>query len=233
MSQDGSSFWLRNRYLVHVFGRPRLVASILVGIAAYMLMPVLWHFSTHLLMAWNIGTWLYIVLAVWMMSRATGTSIRRNAVRTDESRFIVLTLAILATIASVGAIFAQLSAVKDAQGYLEALHLGLATATIQSAWIFIHLIFAQHYAHEFFVERDIEKALPEEARGGLRFPDTRQPTYLDFLYHSFVIGCASQTADVETTSRPMRVITLIHGVISFFFNTTILALTINIGSGLI
>ena len=117
MSQDGSSFWLRNRYLVHVFGRPRLVASILVGIAAYLLMPVLWHFSTRLLMACNIGTWLYIVLAVWMMSRATGTSIRRNAVRTDESRFIVLTLAILATIASVGAIFAQLSAVKDAQAH--------------------------------------------------------------------------------------------------------------------
>ncbi|MBV9702296.1 MAG: DUF1345 domain-containing protein, partial [Methylobacteriaceae bacterium] len=65
------------------------------------------------------------------------------------------------------------------------------------------------------------------------FPDTRQPTFIDFLYYSFVIGCASQTADVETTSRPMRVITVLHGVISFFFNTTILALTINIGSGLI
>jgi uncharacterized membrane protein len=152
---------------------------------------------------------------------------------TDESRFAVLALAIVAAVASLGAILAELAAVKDAQGDLKLLHLGLAAATIVSAWIFIHLIFAQHYAHEFFVERESERELPEDARGGLRFPATRHPLYVDFLYHSFVIGCASQTADVETTSAPMRVITLIHGVISFFFNTTLLALTINIASGLV
>ncbi|SDR08867.1 Uncharacterized membrane protein [Rhizobiales bacterium GAS191] len=233
MTKEAGSFWLRNRYLVHVFARPRLLASVLIGILAYALMPTLWHLSTRILLAWNLGTWLYIGLATWMMTTATATTIRRHAVRTDESRFIVLTLAIVAAIASLAAIFAQLGAVKDAQGYLKALHLGLAIATIFSAWSFIHLIFAQHYAHEFFVEREAERALPEDARGGLRFPATRQPAYIDFLYYSFVIGCASQTADVETTSGPMRVVTLIHGVISFFFNTTILALTINIGSGLI
>ncbi|MBV8566148.1 MAG: DUF1345 domain-containing protein [Methylobacteriaceae bacterium] len=224
---------LRNRFLVHIFARPRLLICVLLAIATYFAMPAAWHPSTRTLIAWNLGTWLYVVLAAVMMARSSEASIRHRALLTDESRFVVLTLAVVAAAASLGAIFAQLAAVKEAQGYLKGMHLGLAAATILSAWVFIHVIFAQHYAHEFFVERDNEKLLPEDARGGLRFPDTRQPTYIDFLYYSFVIGCASQTADVETTSRPMRVITVLHGVISFFFNTTILALTINIGSGLI
>ena len=228
-----TSFLLRNRYLVHFFARPRLLLCVLVGIAAYSLTPPAWHSSSRALLAWNLATWLYIGLAISMMNRATEASIRRNASLTDESRFVVLTLAIGAAIASIAAIFAQLGAVKGAEGYLKGLHLALAAATILSAWIFTHLIFAQHYAHEYFVERDEEKALPQHARGGLRFPVTQQPRFIDFLYYSFVIGCASQTADVETTSGPMRVITLIHGVISFFFNTTILALTINIGSSLV
>src|SRR4051812_20621967 len=70
-------------------------------------------------------------------------------------------------------------------------------------------------------------------RGGLRFPYTAKPTFVDFAYYAFVIGCACQTADVETTSAPMRTVTVIHGVLSFFFNTAVLALTINIASGLV
>ena len=226
-------FLLGNRFLVHVFARARLLTCVVLGSAVAWLMPADWHIVTRALVGWNLGTWLYILLTAFMMLEATATSIARHANLTDESRFVVLTLAIIAALASLGAILAELVVVKDAQGYLKALHLVLAAATIVSGWIFIHLIFTQHYANEFFVERQSERELPEDARGGLRFPETRHPLYADFLYYSFVIGCASQTADVETTSGPMRVLTLIHGVISFFFNTTILALTINIASGLL
>jgi uncharacterized membrane protein len=226
-------FLLGNRFLVHVFARARLLSGVILGAAVTWLMPADWHLATRVLVGWNLGTWLYILLTVFMMRDATAASIAHHAHLTDESRFVLLTLAILAAIASLGAILAELVVVKDARGYLKALHLALAAATIVSAWTFTHLIFAQHYANEFFVERESEKELPADARGGLRFPETRQPLYADFLYYSFVIGCASQTADVETTSGPMRVLTLIHGVISFFFNTTILALTINIASGLL
>jgi uncharacterized membrane protein len=224
---------LGHHHLRHIVGRPRLASCILVGVLAAYLMPSHWHPSTRALIGWNLGTWLYILLSAQTMRTASAASIRRHAMLTDESRFAVLGLAVVAALASLGAILAELAAVKDAQGALRGLHLGLAAATIVSAWIFTHMIFAQHYAHEFFVERDSEKELTEDARGGLRFPATREPLWGEFLYYSFVIGCASQTADVETTSAPMRVITLIHGVFSFFFNTTILALTINIASGLV
>lgn len=233
MTSANDPFLLRNRYLVHVFARPRLLICLFVGVLSFFVLPDHWRQSTRVLVGWNLATFLYIVLAGLMMRKATPASIRRRALMTDESRFVVLTLATLAAVISLGSIFAQLGNVKDAQGLAKVLHLGLATATILSSWIFIHLMFAQHYAHEFFVEREAEKLLPEDERGGLRFPGARKPQFIDFLYFSFVIGCASQTADVETTSAEMRVLTLLHGVIAFFFNTTVLALTINIAAGLI
>ena len=233
MTSPSDSFLLRNRYLANVFARPRLLICVTLGVASALLLPAHWRAATRILTGWNLATWLYIVLVGLLMRKATPTSIRRRALMTDESRFVVLTLATLAAIVSLAAIFVQLGNVKDAVGLAKAMHLGLACATILSSWIFIHLMFAQHYAHEFFLERDAEKLLPEDERGGLRFPGARKPQFVDFLYFSFVIGCASQTADVETTSAEMRVITLLHGVISFFFNTTVLALTINIAAGLI
>lgn len=217
----------------HVLARPRLLSCLLIGIISFVFWPAGWHLPTRLLVSWNLATWLYIVLALIMMARASEATIQRRAALGDESRFVVLTLAIVASVACLGAIVAQLGAVKDAQGLLKTLHLVLAAATIVSAWTFIHLIFAQHYAHEFFVERQGAAGVPEAERGGLHFPGTAKPGFLDFLYFSFVIGVASQTADVDTTSRAMRFVVLIHGILSFFFNTTILALTINIAAGLI
>lgn len=231
--QSTSSHILHGRYLRHFAARPRLVACIPIVALSYVLTPSLWHDSTRLLIGWNIAASLYILLTARTMAKATDASIRKHAELTDESRFAVLMFCIAAAAACLAAIVAQLGAVKETQGILRAGHLSLAVATIVSAWTFIHLIFAQHYAHEFYILRESEKELPEDARGGLRFPATAQPSFSDFVYYSFVIGCASQTADVETTSRPMRTLTLIHGVISFFFNTTVLALTINISSGLL
>lgn len=200
---------------------------------SYLAMPSDWKQPTRLLSAWNIGTWLYIVLTIRAMARATEASIRRYALMGDESRFVVLALCLVAAVASLAAIIVQLGSVKASDGIHKIGHLSLAVGTIVSAFVFIHLVFTQHYAHEFFIERTSEERLPEEARGGLRFPFTEKPTFADFAYYSFVIGCACQTADVETTSSPMRTLTLIHGVSAFFFNTTVLALTINIASGLV
>ena len=101
-------------------------------------------------------------------------------------------------------------------------------ATILGSFAFIHVTFALHYAHEYVLGR--RRKTPEGC--GLIFPGTDKPDYLDFLYFSFVIGVAGQTADVSISSQPMRRVALIHCVLSFLFNTTVLALTINIAAGL-
>jgi uncharacterized membrane protein len=102
-----------------------------------------------------------------------------------------------------------------------------------SAWVFIHLTFALHYAHDYFDELATELGKPLVERGGLRFPGTETPDYYDFLYFSYVIGVACQTADVDITSSLMRRTALVHCVLAFFFNSAVLALTINIAAGLI
>lgn len=212
---------------------PRLFLGITVGIAVYFLLPHSAKLTTRLLLGWNAGTWFYFLTTGWLIVRATPESIRWHAKSSDEGRFFILILASLAAIASIGAIIAQLATVKDFSGVLKGLHIALAAATIISAWFFIHLTYALHYAHEYFDEYFDHPDRPPCDRGGLKFPGDDDPDYFDFLYFSYVIGVASQTADVELCSREMRRVALGHCVLAFFFNSAVLALTINIAAGLI
>jgi uncharacterized membrane protein len=186
---------------------------------------------TRWLVAWNIGLSVYFVLSGWLMAKATSATMREQAELEDEGRFAILILTSIAALSSIGAIIAQLAVVKDLAGLQKGLHIGLAMVTILSAWLFIHLMFAQHYARVYFSPHE-DSHHKLVLRGGLNFPETEDPDYLDFLYFSYVIGVASQTADVAITSKEMRRTALVHCILAFFFNSAVLALTINIAAGL-
>lgn len=98
------------------------------------------------------------------------------------------------------------------------------------SWLLVHTIFASHYARDYY---KTGKSLSQWKKDGLDFPSDNEPDYWDFLYFSFVIGMTSQTSDVEVTSREIRRLALLHGVLAFFFNTTIVAMTINIIAGIV
>ena len=86
------------------------------------------------------------------------------------------------------------------------------------------------YAHAYYRKRDDDQ---ESSEGeGVEFPDEKEPDFLDFAYFSFVIGMTCQVSDVQISSRGIRRLALVHGLLSFLFNTVILALTINLSSGL-
>ncbi|MDQ6867653.1 MAG: DUF1345 domain-containing protein [Pseudomonadota bacterium] len=200
-----------------------------VSLLAGGVLPDSFRLATRLLIAWNAGTWLYFIASGIIIARATPQSMRRRARMSDDGRFFILVLTSLAAILAIAAILAELAIVKDLSGTIKGLHIGLAAATIVSAWFFIHLTYALHYAHEYFAE----PGRPAAERGGLAFPGTEHPDYYDFLYFSYVIGVACQTADVNISSRAMRRVALVHCVLAFFFNSAVLALTINIAAGLI
>jgi uncharacterized membrane protein len=216
-----------------VRGHPRLFAGLLAGALVGFLLPPYMHLSTRLLIAWNAGTWVYFVLSAILVVTSTTDSMRRRARDSDEGRFFILVLTSCAALASIGAIVAQLAATKDMTGLTKGLHVTLAAATIVSAWFFIHLTYALHYAHEYFDELDQGPHLKPKDAGGLNFPGTKDPDYFDFLYFSFIIGVASQTADVSITTEEMRRVSLAHSILAFFFNSAVLALTINIAAGVI
>ena len=231
--RDLRAILLRNHITRAFMLRPRLIIGILAGLFVGLVSPLDWRLTTRLLLAWNAGVILYIALTFIMMVRDDLHRLHQRTSVPDEGRFVILTLSILAAVFSIAAIVVQLVATKDMAGGAKIFHMGLAATTIVTGWTFIHLTFALHYAHEYASERRNRPELPEKIRGGLDFADTLTPDYSDFLYFSFIVGVASQTADVTVCSPTMRRIALVHGIVSFFYNTTVLALTINIAAGLI
>ena len=221
----------RNRFIRQVQVRPRLFIATAFAALIIALLPKDWvgSLTTRMLIAWNSGVWLYVGMLVMMMSRASSDTMRSRAKVEDEGQLTILFLVIVAAVASLVAIVAQLSMAKDMSSSAKFLHIGLAAATIVSSWVFTHLMFALHYAHDYYLEQGDGPDLV----GGLDFPGTPMPGYGDFVYFAFVIGTSAQTADVSFTDSAMRRFGLIHCVLSFLFTTTLLALTINIAASML
>jgi uncharacterized membrane protein len=216
-----------------ILARPRLLVCALLGVAVGLVLPEHMRAATRALIAWNFAVLSYLVAAAHLVAQSDHESVRRHARFQDEGRLVILLLAIGTACASMGAIVLELGPVKNMEGWPKALHLGLTILTVVDSWMFMHLTFAFHYAHEYYDECEACPDKKPDERGGLIFPGGEQPSYVDFLYYSYVIGLASQTADVCTTSRGMRILTAVHGTLAFFYNLAIIGLTVNISSGFI
>ena len=221
--------WQRYRILRQVHARPRLVIATLVAIAVGILLPqqIVAHPVTRWLLAWNAATVLYVVLAGVMMTRSTSHQMRRRAQLQDDGQIAILALTALAAIASLAAIAGQLAVVKDMHGYLKGAHIALAGITVLSSWAFIQVMFALHYAHQYYA------AVCHGRPAVLSFPGGEDPDYGEFFYFAAVIGTSGQTADVSFVSKPLRRIGSLHCILAYLFNTTVLALLINIGAGIL
>lgn len=208
--------------------RPRLWSSMAVGALVYVALPDAWAVSpaARALIGWNAGALLYLLLAWEMMSRVHAATMRRRALQQHEGRLIILTGVALAAVAVLVAIASQLAAVKSLTGIARLPHLALTVLTVASSWLFTQAMFALHYAHDFYAAR--ARNQPDL----LQFPGTTEPDYGDFFYFACVIGTSGQTADVAFTSSALRRIGTLHCVLSFAFNTTVLALSVNIAAGL-
>jgi uncharacterized membrane protein len=191
------------------------------GIAvALALMALPWRMPTRLIVAWDLGVLLYLVLSYRVAAHASVATIRRRAAINDDGAIALLVLATAAALASLAAVLAELGHAPGA--YQVALGLG----TILLSWAFMHWIFALHYAREFY------GASGDQHSSGLVFPGNQEPDYWDFLYYSLVVAMTAQVSDVQITSKSIRRLTTVHGVVSFFFNIAVLALTVNIVSSL-
>jgi uncharacterized membrane protein len=205
-----------------VYARPRTFVAIAIGIAAFFLLPGSLRLVTRLLIAWDIFIAAYLLLVYIMMFRCGLAYIRRNAVLQDDGRFLILLVTALGAFASIAAIVFELG-----ESHRSVTDLTLATLTIALSWAAVHTTFALHYAHEFY-----RGAKP----GGLQFPSgdhDEHADYWDFVYFSFVIGMTAQVSDVGITDKTIRRTATVHGIISFVFNTALVALMVNIAASAI
>ncbi len=210
---------------------PRLFLSILVSAITAILLPSWLHLSSRILCIWDSGMICFLILTWMVMLRSTPAMMSHKAKLQDEGRLVILSLITAAVCASLLAIGFIMHQTKNVSTGILLLHLGLSVVTIVGSWLLVDTIFTLHYAHGYYQD-DLSTSIQDEAKG-LEFPGSTEPDYWDFLYFSFVIGMTGQVSDVEVTSHSMRRLALLHGILSFFFNTAILAMSINIIAGLI
>lgn len=203
--------------------RPYFFISFMITILIYVLLQMLtsWRWSSCLLLSWNLAISGYLFTTMTKLWQADHRHILQRAQQQDASKWLILFLVLLTLVMCFIAIVIEVNQLpKDP--IIRISHLVLSIITIISAWFFVHTIFAIHYAHDFYLA--VERALD----GGLDFPKTEHPTYPDFIYFSYVIGTSAQTADVSITSRSMRELNTIHILLAYGFNTSILAIIINV-----
>ena len=216
------------KHLSETTGPQRLVYGLLGGLlAAALPLPMAWQFRS--LLGWSVGVLVYLVLAWWLCVGFDAERTRARAQAQDEPSVVLFMVLLLATMACVAAIAVLMQQSRDLSGLQRALNIGLSVVALAASWLFIQTIFTFHYAHRYYHE----EKLNEPDGPGLLFPGGLDPDYFDFLYYSHVVGMTSQVSDVQVTSREMRRLTLVHGVLSFGFNMLIVALTINVVAGVL
>jgi uncharacterized membrane protein len=208
---------------------PRLLISLGIGSIVLLLFPAHYRLPVRGIVAWDLGVISFLTLTLAMMQRTTPGRMWRSAQTNNESRIALLMVVVSSACVSMLAIVYMLKDAKGLSPNLLAQHVGLAVLTVICSWLLVHTIFALHYAHEYYI---FAVNHPDAPRG-LQFPQEDAPDYWDFLYFSFVIGMTSQVSDVEIASRNLRRISLVHSILSFFFNTAIVAMNINLIAGLI
>ncbi|RUW52570.1 DUF1345 domain-containing protein [Mesorhizobium sp. M1A.F.Ca.ET.072.01.1.1] len=172
----------------------------------------------------------YILLVLVAMPRLTGRYLSKNARATDLPVLLIFAVTLLVVGLAIGSLF-QLINQKAAAHPLEVL---FAMLSIPLGWFTIHAMAALHYAHVYWMDGDEidEKTRKKNPVGGLDFPGGKRPEGWDFLYFATVIGMTAQTADTGITTSRMRQVVLVHSILSFFFNTVIVAAAVNLAVSL-
>lgn len=173
----------------------------------------------------------YLGLTAFTIPKLTAHYLRRNAAKSDEPVWIIFAVTLGAVIVAVGSLFVLINSGQNPQP----LDLSLALAAVPLGWLTIHLMAAIHYAHLYWQPNETAGGTKDRSRapvGGLDFPGGKEPGGVEFLYFSYVIGMTAQTSDTAITSTAMRRINLIHAIVSFFFNTVLVAAAVNVAVSL-
>ena len=204
---------------------PRVWIAAVVGVAVYFMLPLQLSFISRILVAWNAGTALFLVLIYSWMTGLSAERICSRYVEEDQSARFILTVVVLAACLSVVAIVEPLATLKQVSGAPRIGHMALAALTLLDSWLLVPTMFTTHYADLFYSVKETERPLT--------FPNTPMPVFWDFAYFSFTIAAACQTSDVSTTNAQVRRVVIAQTLVSFFFNASILGFAINVTAGLI
>jgi uncharacterized membrane protein len=206
-----------------------LFAGVLAGLAVAPILPASLPGTTHAILAWDLGVLAYLVLSAVRFATEPADRMAAHAEAQQEGEWTIFALTLGVVIISFVAVTREFAAIKALPEAWRGPDVALVAITLLSSWLMTHVCFAFRYAHEFYAR---DAGGPDFDRG-LEFPGEQQPDYLDFLYFALVLGMTFQVSDVQITSRKLRRVAAVHGLLSFLFNTVIVALMVNIAAGLL
>jgi uncharacterized membrane protein len=209
----------------HLLHHVRLLSSIGTALVLFFLLPHHWMWLTRVLVSWNVGVLLFLVLVGKLMFGLNATQMTKKYEDEDEAAALILVISIVGAILAMTSIVAFLSGLDEVARSDKPVHIALAAFTVINTWVLIPTMFTLHYADMFYSTTPKKRPL--------NFPDTGEPVFWDFAYFSFTISAACQTADVSTAQGTIRKVVIAHSVLSFFFNASILGFAINVTAGLI
>ena len=204
---------------------PRLWIGVVVGCAMFFILPANWSFIVRVLVSWDCGAMLFLALIFRWMAGLNAKQICLRYVDEDSSAPFILVMVTVAAMLSLIAIVEPLATLRHVAGGERIAHFAIAAVTLAISWLLVPTMFTTYYADLYYSADDKNRPLS--------FPQTDMPVFWDFAYFSFTIAAACQTADVLTTRASLRKVVIVHELISFLFNASILGFAINVTAGLI
>jgi len=210
----------------------RLIISLIIAFLVFLISKSKENTILTFMYTWIAFAVVYLIFSWQIILSCHPKEMKLIAKKADWGASFIFLFVLLSAFIGLFAIFFLLKSIPDESKRGLSLHILLSIVSVFCSWTLIHTLFTLKYAHNYYETNDSEKG--DDISGeGLDFPNEKEPDYLDFAYFSFVIGMTFQVSDVQITSRHIRRVSLVHAFISFIYNTVIVALSINIVSGLI
>ena len=212
-----------------IVGHGRLFACVALGLASLALLPRHWPGLEQGIAAWDIGSTGYLALLGWLFLSSPLSRMAANAEAQEDGEWVLFFLVLAGVSVSFVAILSEFGSMRGVAATVKDRKIAVVGGTLALSWLLTQAVFAIRYAHEFYARGQAKGGIA----GGLDFPGEDAPDYWDFLYFSIVLGMTFQVSDVQITSRLLRRLATLHGLLGFLFNTVIIALTVNLASGVL
>ena len=198
--------------------RPTLLVALAVLLVVSGLVAMLpgYRLRTAILVGWCAGAATHAALLLRHLVITPPESLRKHAALVEDSRWVIIGTTLAAALAALVGVFTELSGGPRAS---HSVLIGITTIVV--SWVYLHVLFAVHYAHAYWL-----------TTGGIVFPGgSKRPDWAEFLYLAFTVGMTAQVSDVTTSSPGMRRLVLAHGLAAFVFNAAIVGMAVNLLAG--
>jgi uncharacterized membrane protein len=210
------------------FGHMRVFVALAIMAVAFALWPAGVAQLTRVIIAWDIGVLSFLLMVLYLFLTRDAKQMPAQAEEQEDGAWTIFWITFLVSVVSFFAVTTELGDLKQLSGQQRTARVAFVAATLILSWLLTHAEFAVRYAHEWYDTGD-----DSHLKKGLDFPGDEHPDYMDFLYFSLVMGMTFQVSDVQITARRLRRLATLHGLISFLYNTVIIALTVNIAAGML